>query len=264
MNLRLFLFRRWDDLTHVIDFDARLKIPKKNHIPLSTKEMKQKLQSSLSTVIEKEGFSLFKELYWSRPHPIMGFAILGFQTTTKYAPEFLGIWPYVGFQMPSVVTNALEIVCGSRIVAGKKQKNEFTGQLLHRVYFDSDRPKRRLPFSLSYTLFNTDFQEKVINKIKQTIQLFAFAYFDSIKNVEDLKKSGLSFGVTTDNLVVLLYYHGEVEFAMDVLKKALQNSIQPEMKVRLERLRTSIETGELQKTIEECSKAIPPVLPTTK
>lgn len=244
----LFVLRRWDDLTHAFRFGG-FKVPKPVHAPMTTKQMKARLQDALDPTLRAEGFTPDGELAWTRPHPPFGFAVFGVQTTTKYAPEFLGVNLYVAFRVP-VIEGAIEAVCGPMVIAGERQKRSFTSQLLHRAYRDPDRPKKRLPFPQSFTLWNVDFQESVIQKIKDTIQRYALPYFDRVKTRADLKSIETH---APDHRATLFVWLGEVESALRLLDEELQKSKRYglEMRTRLERLRESIESGELQRLLLE-------------
>lgn len=209
--------------------------------------MTTRLRDSLGAVLRAEGFTpdgeWDGELRWTRPHQPVGLAIVGISTNIKHAPEYLGVNLIVGFRVPTI-ESAIETACGPMIVAGERQMHLFAAHLLHRAYRDPDRPKKRLPFPQSFTLWNVDFREKVIQQIIATIQRYALPYFDRIKTASDLK----SIGMPTDSRAALLVWLGEAESALRLLDEELRKPKRygPDMKERLERLSRSIRSGELQ------------------
>ena len=245
------MLRRWDDLTHVLGFGFP-KGPKRAHAPLTTMQMSARIQDALDAMLKTRGFTLESELTWSRPHPPIGLDIVGVQTTTRHAPEFLGVWIFVGFRVP-FLESILEKICGPLIIAGEEQRYHLASQGLHRAYCDPDRPKRRLPFPLSFTLWNVDFRDGVVQEIEDTIQRYALPIFDRIKTADDLR------GFTDMQIysrAALIVWLGDVEFALRLLDQELQNAkrYRSEMSSRLERLRGAIRSGELQRLIAKAGE----------
>lgn len=252
MGFTLFLLRRWDDLTHIFNFSNSFKIPKKVHSPLTTKEMKTKLKDALDSTLKAHGFIFSNErdgeMQWVRPQLHNGIAVFTIGTYTKYAPEYFNVDLRVGFHL-SDIQSAIDIVCGFVTIGGKKQKYNFTGQLLHRAYLDPKRPKRRPLFPLSFTFWNTDFRQSTVDKVKDTILRYAIPYLDSIKTIEDVKNMGMMI----ENKAALIIYLGDAESAIKLLEEALQDQkkYNVEKQSRLNKLLNSIKTGEFQKLLNQ-------------
>ena len=250
MTLKLFLLRRWDDLTHTFHFSNSFKIPKKVHAPLNTKEMKHRLKDSIDPILKVHGFNFsedkYGEMQWVRSQLYSGIAVFTIGTYTKYAPEYFKVDLGVGFRL-SDIQSAIDTVCGFFTIGGKKQKYNFAGQLLHRVYLDPARPKRRPLFPLSFTFWNTDFRQSTIDEIKDTILRYAIPYLDSIKTIEDVKNMGMRI----ENKAALITYLGGAETAIQLLEEELQNQkkYNVEMQSRLKKLLDSIKTGEFQELL---------------
>jgi hypothetical protein len=258
MSLRLFLLKRWDDFTYWYDSyntSALKRVPEHKHELLSTKQLKSKFRESISAFLKSEGF-IYRdewdgELRWIRSQPDIGFAVVKIGITSKYAAEYFKVNIGVGFSVP-VLECALDSICGLLVIGGQKQKPVFAGEPLTRRYAIEDRPKKRLPFPSKFAFYNVEFDQTIVQNIQNTIKDYALPVFDTFKSLDDLK----SIGMILENRVVLLVHLNDEESAIKLLDENLsdQKRYGPEMKARLERLRTSIESGELQKAIEECSK----------
>jgi|GEM_PF-2322198 len=267
MSLRLFLLKRWDDFTYWYDnYSTRTlkRAPKQKHTVFSTNQLKSNLRESISDFLKNEGFVYRDEwdgeLRWIRSQPDIGFAVVKIGITSKYAAEFFKVNIGVGFSVP-VLECALESICGPLVIGGQKQKPVFAGEPLTRRYAIQDRPKKRLPFPSEFAFYNMEFGQTTLQNIQDTIKDYALPVFDTFKSLDDLK----SIGMILEDRVVLLMHLNDEKSAIKLLDENLrdQKRYAPEMKTRLERLRTSIESGELQKAIEECSQTTPLVLPAT-
>lgn len=245
MNLPLFILRRWDDLTHLFQRDGFVH-PKHKHEPMTTVQMARRLQEVLDVTLKSVGFTLDGELRWTRPHTSIGLDVFSAQLITKHAPEFLRVSLHVGFRVPAI-EQAVTTTCGQWLEDGKPLDHGFSGTLLVRAYDDPHRPKRRSPIPLSYTLWNVDFRDSVVEQIVSATTRYALPYFEKVKTVGDLKKVGMA----TENRAALLVLLGDEEAALRLLDEELQKTRRygPEMRARLERLRESIIARELQKEL---------------
>lgn len=255
MNWRLFLLRRWDDVTHFVDTYqmGRFKPPPKpKHEPLTTKEMKVRVRNVIEPLLNLEGFTFDEDwdncLWWIRPYPSIGLQVIGVGFATKFAPDILGVNLSVGFRAP-VVESAVKEICGPLLIAGQRQKDFMALTGLNRFYNDPTRPNKRPPFPKKFTLWNTDFRASEVDKIKDAVQQFALPYFDRIKTVGDLK----AIGKSAEDQAVLLTWLGETDSALQFLDEELQKPKRygPEMRARMECLRKSIESGQLQSLLAE-------------
>lgn len=258
MTLRTFFLRRWDDLTNFIDSYRAIQFklpPKPKHEPLTTRQMKARLQEELDRTLEEHGFCLLDSnsevVTWVRAHPLVGQDKLSVHFLTKHAPEILRIDIAVGFLVP-LIKESLAKVCGENIDPNGNAivGSFFSGTRLIRAYDDPLRPKRRKPFPDSFTFRNTDFRLEEVEFLKQTIRHYALPYYARFKSLGDLR----TISKSAENQAALLVWLGESESAISLLNEELGKPIRrysADMRARLERLRNSIETGELQKLLAE-------------
>lgn len=216
---------------------------------MSTRQMALRLQDALDKVLSSRGFVSKGELCWMRDHTPIGFDVLSAQLLTKHAPDFLQVSLHVGFSVP-LIHEALTGICGDWIEDGKPVDRPLCGTLLVRTFDDPDRPKKRPPVPLNYTLWSVDFRPSVVERIVHDIQRFAVPYFDRFTSIGDLKNIAMS----PDSHAVLLAYlendAAALQYINDELKKTKRYG--PEMRTRLERLHDGILSGALQKSLLDC------------
>ncbi|RRS06042.1 hypothetical protein EIP75_00040 [Aquabacterium soli] len=258
MTQRNFFLRRWDDFTNFIDSYRAIQFklsPKPKHEPLTTKQMKTRLQEELSRALEEYGFCLVASnsevVTWGRAHPLVGQDGLSIHFLTKHAPEILRVDIVVGFIVP-LIQESLTKVSGENLDPDGKAVvgSFFSGTRLSRAYDDPLRPKRRHPFPDSFTFRNTDFRMEEVEFLKQTIRQYALPYYARFKSLGDLR----TISKSAENQAALLVWLGDSESAVSLLNEELGKPIRrysSNMRARLECLRNSIVTGELQKLLAE-------------
>jgi len=187
--------------------------PKPQHAPIRLAEMKLRITETVDQYLNEHGFEQTNKnsAIWLRPRVQYFHDYISLRFDTRPSGGLLGVMVYAGFKVPTVHELRMKL-------PHKNYEKEFAtfGDYTFQLH-------KKKTIRTKWRFWNTAYSEEEVSDLVEHIEKYAFAYFDSVNNYDDLLfEIELRGNLFTENKAIIYALNGKKEKGMQILEEDIK------------------------------------------